>query len=48
MSLLLPPWASQMCDLFRSGSVSQFILHGNVFDVIPGDDAGNARDYSLR
>jgi len=24
-----------MRDLFRSGSVAQFLLHGNVFDVVP-------------
>ncbi|HEY4330675.1 MAG TPA: AAA family ATPase, partial [Phycisphaerae bacterium] len=31
----LPSWAQEMRDLFRSGSVSQFILHGNIFDVVP-------------
>ena len=31
----LPPWASEMRDLFRSGSAAQFLLHGNVFDVVP-------------
>jgi len=31
----LPAWAGEMRDLFRSGSVSQFILHGNIFDVVP-------------
>ncbi len=31
----LPPWAVEMRDLFRSGSVAQFILHGNVFDLVP-------------
>ncbi len=35
MKTQLPPWANEMCDLFRSGSTSQFILHGNVFDVVP-------------
>ena len=24
-----------MRDLFRSGSAAQFLLHGNVFDVVP-------------
>jgi len=33
----LPSWANEMCDLFRSGSTAQFILHGNVFDVIPAE-----------
>ncbi len=31
----LPPWAREMGDLFRSGSVAQFIVHGNIFDVVP-------------
>lgn len=33
-----------MRDLFRSGSVAQFILHGNVFDVVPHE----GRQLSLR
>lgn len=35
--MALPAWASEMRDLFRSGSVAQFILHGNIFDVVPAD-----------
>jgi AAA+ superfamily predicted ATPase len=31
----LPSWATEMRDLFRSGSAAQFLLHGNVFDVVP-------------
>jgi ATPase family associated with various cellular activities (AAA) len=31
----LPAWAEEMRDLFRSGSAAQFVLHGNVFDVVP-------------
>lgn len=31
----LPRWAAEMRDLFRSGSAAQFILHGNVFDIVP-------------
>src|SRR5687767_2755859 len=33
----LPGWASEMRDLFRAGSTAQFILHGNVFDVVPAN-----------
>jgi hypothetical protein len=32
---VLPGWAREMGDLFRSGSVAQFIVHGNIFDVVP-------------
>ena len=35
MSIDLPRWATEMRDLFRSGSAAQFLLHGNVFDVVP-------------
>jgi AAA+ superfamily predicted ATPase len=42
MSTDLPPWAQEMRDLFKSGSVSQFIIHGNVFDVVPAKIAGQA------
>jgi hypothetical protein len=35
MSAELPRWAGEMRDLFRSGSSAQFLLHGNIFDVVP-------------
>jgi hypothetical protein len=31
----LPAWATELRDLFKSGSSAQFILHGNVFDLVP-------------
>src|SRR5919106_762785 len=31
----LPRWAVEMRDLFRSGSAAQFLIHGNVFDLVP-------------
>ncbi|MEM7051262.1 MAG: AAA family ATPase [Acidobacteriota bacterium] len=36
----LPPWADRMRHLYRSGSASQFLLHGNVHDLVPlpGDE----------
>lgn len=37
----LPTWATEMRDLFRSGSAAQFLLHGNVFDIVPS--AGKLR-----
>ena len=40
----LPGWASEMRDLFRAGSTAQFILHGNVFDVVPA----NGKQHSLK
>ena len=29
-----PAWAARLRDLFRTGSAAQFILHGNVFDLV--------------
>ena len=34
MVMELPAWAEEMRNLFKSGSVSQFLLNGNVFDMI--------------
>jgi AAA+ superfamily predicted ATPase len=31
----LPEWAEKMRRIFRAGTTSQFVLHGNVFDLIP-------------
>ena len=42
-------WALQMRQLFRSGATSQFILHGNVFDLQPLSDGKGAKEFaSLR
>ncbi len=38
----IPAWAQEMRDLFRSGSTAQFILHGNINDVIPVVPAAGA------
>jgi hypothetical protein len=43
----LPGWAEEMRDLFKSGSVSQFLLHGNVFDTFPTSDLPEPRFLSL-
>jgi hypothetical protein len=31
----LPPWAAAMKEIFRGGTTSSFVLHGNVFDFVP-------------
>jgi hypothetical protein len=38
----LPAWAEQMRQIFEAGATSQFLLHGNVFDLVPapGGPAG--------
>ena len=44
----LPGWAEQMRDLFRSGSVAQFLIHGNIFDVVGIENSGSRRLLSLK
>lgn len=41
MSHTLPDWANEMRDCFRSAAVSQFIVHGNIFDLVPYQAGGN-------
>jgi len=48
MTTPLPAWAEEMRDLFKSGSVSQFLLHGNVFDLAPAETAAGPRLLSLK
>jgi AAA+ superfamily predicted ATPase len=47
MVMELPAWAIEMRDLFKSGSVSQFLLHGNVFDAVATPDLPEPRLLSL-
>src|SRR5512136_2401252 len=47
MAMELPAWAEEMRDLFKSGSVSQFLLHGNVFDMIAAPGLPESRLISL-
>ena len=45
----LPAWAEEMRQVFRAGATSQFVLHGNVFDLVPAPDGKGGTDYvSLR
>src|SRR5262245_49778633 len=37
-----PAWASELSELFFSGSTSQFVLHGNVHDTVPLNDEGSS------
>jgi hypothetical protein len=48
MATDLPGWAQEMRDLFKSGSVAQFILYGNVFDLVPAGAPPKRRLLSLK
>jgi hypothetical protein len=41
----LPAWAEEMRAVFRSGATGQFVLHGNVFDLMPARSANGSRDW---
>jgi hypothetical protein len=44
----LPAWAEEMRAVFRAGATGQFVLYGNVFDLVPAQDAqGKAAWVSL-
>jgi AAA+ superfamily predicted ATPase len=47
MNSLLPAWAEEMRELFKSCSVSQFLLHGNVFDTVITPGSTEPRFLSL-
>src|SRR5206468_7623173 len=48
MSPELPRWAREMRDLFKSGSVAQFILHGNIFDFVTDSGTDGPRQLSVK
>jgi AAA+ superfamily predicted ATPase len=42
-----PAWASQLADLFFSGTTAAFVLHGNTYDLFrTGDDARASTESS--
>lgn len=45
MAYELPGWAGEMREIFRSGTTSQFVLFGSVFDLVPADDGKGGRTY---
>lgn len=42
---VLPAWAEEMRQVFRAGATSQFVLHGNVFDLVPAPDGQGGTDF---
>jgi hypothetical protein len=41
----LPAWAEEMRQVFKAGATSQFVLHGNVFDLVPAADGRGGVDW---
>jgi SpoVK/Ycf46/Vps4 family AAA+-type ATPase len=42
---VLPAWAEEMRAVFGAGATSQFVLHGNVFDLVPAPNGSGGRDW---
>ena len=32
---LLPPWARQLIEQYRGGTINLFLVHGSVYDLVP-------------
>ncbi len=41
----IPAWAEEMRQVFAAGATSQFVLHGNVFDLVPAPGTGGEADF---
>lgn len=46
MATELPGWAREMREMFRSGATSQFVLYGNIFDLVPSPGAKGGTEYA--
>ena len=44
----LPNWATELAEKYRGGTLWEFILHGNVHDLVPYRSGSKVEFYSLR
>jgi hypothetical protein len=44
-AIRLPAWAEEMRQVFKAGATSQFVLHGNVFDLVPAPSGKGGADF---
>lgn len=42
-----PRWASEMAEIFKSGSISQFVLYGNIDDWVSYKSEKDSRQHNL-
>jgi AAA+ superfamily predicted ATPase len=43
-----PRWATQLAEQYRGGTIVEFIVHGNIHDLVPADLGGRTSYLSLR
>lgn len=44
----LPPWAGELAQTYKAGTVNTFILHGNTLDVAPARERNAVRFVALK
>jgi len=47
-TIVYPPWAESMRQIFRAETINQFIIHGNIHDVVPHKDGADISFVPLR
>lgn len=43
-----PRWATQLAEQYRGGTIIEFIIHGNIHDLVPAESGGRTTFLSLR
>lgn len=43
-----PGWVEEMREIFRAGTVSQYVLYGSVFDLVAHHGEGGTKFYALK
>ncbi|MEW6277472.1 MAG: AAA family ATPase [Candidatus Eremiobacterota bacterium] len=43
-----PGWVQEIREVFRAGTISQYLLYGNVFDLVPFRGEDGLKFYSLK
>lgn len=43
-----PRWATQLAEQYRGGTIIEFLVHGNIHDLVPAEAGGRTTFLSLR
>ncbi|MBI4863058.1 MAG: ATP-binding protein [Candidatus Riflebacteria bacterium] len=45
---LLPPWSRQLIEQYRGGTLNLFVIHGNIYDLVPLRTPDGTKYVSLK
>jgi SpoVK/Ycf46/Vps4 family AAA+-type ATPase len=45
---LLPPWARSLIEQYRGGTINLFVVHGNIYDLVPLREPGGTKFVGLK